>query len=512
MAEKQAHYQVNKPRDWGRILVVTRLEKMVDAQFVAEWSHLISIGMRDGRAEIVEALREIKDVAVIDDPRVDRSAIIESIVDKALSHNQTDGFIVVKDRVAHQAFNDAVRVFLQTDFDTLFTIDSDWSGGPGYLEELRNLEDGYEFDIFQGFYTRRGWPPEAIWFVETELGDTQQAMVWKDNHTEPTAMVGFHNALIRREVFETMLEQNPEIDVKDFNWAYYPRHGWQSEDGTFCDYARRLGFKIGSTTKVKCGHISRVVVGWETYQEYLQNSGAVDHWRNYYDLVELVSDFTGESYDTVIAKANRGYQYPMDRWNELDPQTADEIRAFYGDPNNGYVYDLLAWNTTPGYKKLTDPLKRVENKSVLIVGAGLGGEIEVLKDKNSVTAFELYGVLSQFLLDRYKNDLDFDLVFGDRLEVDIFEKSGYTDGRRQSFDLIVALDVIEHIPPDEFDETLDVMIELLKPDGIIYAHNNFGAQDLAPQHFDHAERFSMWLERNEIEQISDLEYKRKGIK
>ena len=492
---------VTKKRDWGRVLVVTRLEKMVDSQFVAEWSSLISLGLRDGRREIAAYLREIQEIS--NNLSVDRDVALDKIsklTESALSIRDTDGFICVKDRVAHQAFNDAVRVFLQSDFDTLFTIDSDWSGLPGYLEDLRTIEDGHDYDIFQGFYTRRGWPPEAIWFVETELGDTQQAMVWKDNHTEDTAMVGFHNALIRREVFEKMLEQHPEIDVKDFNWAYYPRHGWQSEDGTFCDYARRLGFRIGSTTKVKAGHISRVVVGWDTYQEYLSTSGIADHWRHYYELVEKVADFTGESYDLVIAKANRGYTYPRDRWLKLDPKTPDQIRSFYGDQDNGYLYDLLAWNTTPTYKKIVDPLLEVKDEKVLIIGGGLGGEVERLKDRNTVSVFEIEGVLSEFLFDRYDKELEIDIAVNDHFERDLF--SG-------SFDRIVMIDVIEHIPPSELNYTLDEALNLLVDDGVLYIHNNFGAQELAPMHFDNSELFSYWLHANDIEQISDFEYKRK---
>jgi len=493
-------------RDWGRIMLVTRLEKTVESQFVQEWSNLIARGLRDGRREIAQILREIKEITSLSGPVDYEGAYrkIDRLVDAALSIRDTDAFLVVKDRVAHQAVNDAVRVFLKSDLDTLCLIDSDWSGGSGYIEDLRSLEDGWDYDIFQGFYTRRGWPPEAIWFKTTTLGDTVQSLVWKDNHTEDTAMVGFHNCLIRREVFEAMLENEPDVSIDEFNWAYYPRHGWQSEDGVFCQNASALGFRIGSTTKVKCGHISRIVSGWETYQEYLKISGIVDYWQGYFDLVELVADFTGETYDDVIAKAARGSQYPRERWIELKPESADEVRSFYGDSNNGYLYNLIAWNVSPTYHKIVGPLEQVEDKRVLIIGAGLGGEIERLKGRNAVSSFELPGVLNDFLYHRYKDELEIDLC-----SARLFNTSLYG---RQRFDLIVMVDVIEHIPPDELEDTLDAALALLADGGEFYIHNNFGAQDLAPQHYDHAERWARWLETRGVYEVDLYRYERIEIK
>ena len=79
-------------RDWGRVVVGTRLEKMVENQFVFAWSHLITKGLRAG-----------------------------------------DAFLMAKDRPAHQAANELVRSLLKSDYDSICFIDSDWDGGPGFL-------------------------------------------------------------------------------------------------------------------------------------------------------------------------------------------------------------------------------------------------------------------------------------------------------------------------------------------------------------------------------------------
>ena len=221
---------------WGRIAVGTRLEKQVDSRFVCVWSELITKGLRKG-----------------------------------------DGFLVASDLPAHRAANHLVRGFLKTPCDTLLMLDSDADVGPGFIEEFRNVEAGWDYDILQAFYTRRGWPPEAIWLQALGMGNGEsdepqlvQCLVTADNITTRVAAIGTHAVLIRREVFVGLLG---DADPDKFEWFWYPRGEKQSEDVAFSLEARRAGFKLGATTSAKAGHISRVTTGWETYQEYLRLNG-----------------------------------------------------------------------------------------------------------------------------------------------------------------------------------------------------------------------------------------------
>ena len=438
------------PKDWGKIGVIVRLEKTVDNQFFHVWTDLIMQGLRPG-----------------------------------------DSVLVVKDRVAHIAANEGARAFLQSDCDTAFFIDSDCDIGPGYLETMRSLEDEWQYDILQGFYVRRGWPPEAVWFKESELGDIYQCLVWKDDFTEDTAYVGLHNTLVRREVFETMLANRPaDVPEDQYTWFYYPQNANTSEDATFSFAAREQGFRVGSTTKVKAGHISRVTTGWQTYQEQLVTSGIAEHWRRYFELAQLVADFTGETLEYVQARAMQGAANTRQKWDELQPQTPEAVRAFYGEPDNGYLYELLGWNLSPFYKKIVTPLQEVKDQRVLVVGAGLGNEVEVLRQNNQVVVFELPGVLRDFINFRFKGVPN----------VYVLEDEHICDSAANNFyDLIVAVDVLEHIHPEELEYTLDALLFLLQPQGKFYLHNNFGQQDILPQHFDHAAAFARWCELNYIQ-------------
>lgn len=214
--------------NWGKILVGTRLEKQVDSAFVPVWCALITQGLRAG-----------------------------------------DAWAIVRDRIAHRASNDLVRKLLKSECDTLFMVDSDADFAPSLLSDFRDYEEGWQYDGLQAFYTRRGWPPEAIWI--TPSGDGRfinNVVVHPDAHM-PVAVVGTHCALFRREIFEAMLARHPEIPAERFDWFYYPRHGVETEDSMLSREALELGFKLGATTHVKAGHISRVIVAWETYQEWL---------------------------------------------------------------------------------------------------------------------------------------------------------------------------------------------------------------------------------------------------
>lgn len=454
-----------KHGDWGKIAVVTRLEKMVENQFVVAWSHLITKGLRPG-----------------------------------------DSFGIVKDRTAHQAANEAVRGALQTDCDTFAFMDSDADFGYDVIEQLRTLPEGADYDALQAFYTRRGWPPEAIWFKRSELGDLMQCLVWKDNHTEEVALVGLHAVLIRRRVFEGMLAAKPDhVSEEDFDWFYYPRNKNVSEDAAFSEEATKLGYRLGATTAVKTGHISRVTTGWQTYQEQLELSGANEHWNHYYKLVEDVAEFTGEDMDTVIAKAVRGSQNVRDGLAAHDnPQRkdADTLREFYGADNNGYLYDLIAWNCSPGYKQIVAPLKEMSGQYTLVVGAGLGGEAEALLSSNRVDLFELPGILRTFLIQRYNTIHGVNIMLSSDTILDLWDsrkRPALDDGGRflvERYNLIVAVDVLEHIHPDEFEQTLDAMLAMLRPGGAFYFHNNFGEQDKYPMHFDHSAAYAAWIEKN----------------
>jgi hypothetical protein len=429
-------------KNWGTVAIGTRLEKAVEPGFMKAWSMLITHGLRPGDAWMIE-----------------------------------DG------KVAHRASNDLVRRFLKSNLDTLFLLDSDADFGYQALSELRDHTDGWKYDGLQAFYTRRGWPPEAIWFKRDALGGLYQCIVYGEDVTQDVALVGTHCVLLRREMLKGMRDRAAAdgVDPDKYEWFHYPRHSDISEDSAFSMDATEQGYQFGATTHVKFGHISRVTTGWETYQEVLELSGQNQRVRDYQQLLGWLAEFTGQERALVEAKVFKRSQTVIEAWQDKRPKTPAEVRGFYGWNDNGYLYDLAAWNASTGYLSLIEPLKAIEGQRVLVFGSGLGTECAALAEKNVVDAFDVPGVLRNFC--EWRPDRKWRMLDGETArDIDYYDQ----------YDLIVAMDVIEHIHPDELVDTLDALWNATAPGGRWYLHVDFNDKQY-PMHYDHRNAFGAWM-------------------
>lgn len=424
---------------WGRVIVGTRLEKQVSSRFFIVWTDLVTRGLAPG-----------------------------------------DGVLTVRGKVAHKAANYLIRRFLKTKGDSLLFMDSDCECGEDIIKQFREYEPGFEYDMLQAFYTRRGWPPTPIWLRYDALGRMVETFVTDQGRLEETAVAGTHCCMVRRRVLEAILGDH---DPATFEWFSYPRHEEDSDEVSLSHEARALGFKIGATTAIRVGHISEVVTGWETYQDWMSATGRTGLVQRYRDLAALVGRFQDEDPDLVVAKSMDAETDSARRWRELSPTTADEARAYYGDPLNAYLYNLIAWNCTPKYERIIEPLYQVRGSRALVIGPGLGTEADVLlQGGNTVDAYELPGVLHDFLAWRFINSGRFELV-------DEIPAAGY--------DALVAVDVLEHIHPAEIAGTLARMAAALRPGGLLLMHAEWDEHAVCPQHYrENYEAVGRWLAAN----------------
>lgn len=439
---------MDKSKGWGKIMVGVRFEKMVEADFVRAWSMLLVQGLRKG-----------------------------------------DMFEIPPSSTAHKASNNIVRRFLKTDCDSLMFLDSDADFSTDFLNQLRDFEPGFQFDGFQAFYTVRGWPPEAVWFQRDGFNKLHKCLLFDENMTEEVDFVGTHCALFRREMFETMLGDN---DPKTFDWFYYPRHKGSTEDAAFCLDAKQYGYRFGATTAVRTNHIAHVPIGWEAYQDYLRTSGNFERIGFYDRLVKLLIEWTGLEPEEVQHRMSEGSKNVSAAWDKNPPQTAEELRAFYQDKDNGYLYDLANWNSSLPYIGVLRNLDGFKEYDVLVIGAGLGTEAELLAYKNKVDVFELPGHLKEFCKWRLKDTAT--MLDGDTLPKAI-------EGKK--YNLIVSIDVLEHVHPDELDAVLQAIADSLADEAILCCHNNWGQQDIYPMHFDHSEKFNEWVEKIGLEKLEN---------
>lgn len=209
-------------------MLVTRLEKVVNYKFFIEWSLLISIGLRHGP--------------------------------------QGDAFTMKGDRPAHMCANELVRVFLKSPYDSILFLDSDADIDENFVEQFREYQPGWRYDILQAFCVTRAWPPHPVWYTPTN-GATDKIITDPDL-CEPVKAVGLHATLMRRRVFTGLLGKN---DPETHDWFFYPRDSnGLSEDIAFAREAREAGYKLGATTAIRAGHHADMVLGWDTYQEWLE--------------------------------------------------------------------------------------------------------------------------------------------------------------------------------------------------------------------------------------------------
>jgi hypothetical protein len=417
-------------KPWGRIIVGTRLEKTVSSRFVVVWSDLISRGLAPG-----------------------------------------DGFLIARGMVAHKAANYLIREFLKTEADALLFLDSDADVPYDLIQQFRGYEPGTEYDLLQAFYIRRGWPPRPIWLKAMPTGIYMETHVLEPDIVQDVALVGTHCALVRREVFERILGDE---DPARFEWFSYKRHCQESDEVSLSREALAHGFRLGATTAIRAGHISELTTDWQSYQDWLENTGMVPLIHRYRELAGLVAEFLHEDPELVVARSFTGQADVAAAWRKAAPVTPEEVEAFYGDPENRYLYELIPWNCSPMYEQILAPLRTAEGGRALVIGPGLGTEVHTLLSNGvSVEAVELPGVLSDFLAFRFP-----ELVIHDQIPAG-------------PYSLVVAVDVIEHIHPDALPGFLARLDAALAPGGHLLAHVAVPAEQ-QPQHFDNRPVFEAW--------------------
>lgn len=443
---------------WGKIMVGARLEKFVVDDFLAVWTSLLTQGMRSG-----------------------------------------DRYGIARGQVAHRAANSLARQLLQSDCDSLFFIDSDADVDPDFLNRFRDFEPGFDYDVLQAFYLRRGWPPEAIWLKRDSEGILKKCVVYGDA-TEDVAIAGLHACLIRRQVFEKMLGKN---DPATFDWFYYPQNTLTTEDAAFSQMALNHGFRIGATTAVKANHIAQLSIGWETYQDYLYSSGYNDRVARYSELMELLIDYTGEDEDHIANRASKSAESITKAWQDANPQSPAACREFYGAADNGYLYDLFHWNIDLYNIKLTRGLEGYRSEDALVIGGGLGTEaVTLARRDNTVDVYELPGILRHFLRFRFARS------GYEAGRIRLIEYPTLQEAKLDDYSLVVLIDVVEHVHPDELDSFLAVIDGVLRPGGVLYCHNNFTQQEIFPMHFDHSERWAAWLTAVGLKQETSLTWRK----
>jgi len=261
--------------------------------------------------------------------------------------------------------------------------------------------------------------------------------------------------LVKREVFEKM----------PFPWFSFEAGG---EDLYFFDKARKHGFETWADMSVLLGHLRLDPVGASQFLTQYKNTAEANEFLGEGSITHDLARFLHKPPGYIKRKMrDNPVLETAKRWREKSPKTLDEVRQFYCVTPE-YLFELAQWNASDTFKQIINYLPKVEGLKVLDFGGGIGSLSLLLHKRGAdVDYLDLPGIVSDFARFRGNGRISFIDSLSDKREI---------------YDLIVAIDVFEHLP--DLPEQLTMLAQALKPDGVLFFHNNFGQLDLFPQHID----------------------------
>lgn len=168
------------------------------------------------------------------------------------------------------ARNRIVQDALENKSDYVLFIDADMIFPSDLLIRLLN----HNLDIVNALAFRRIQPHYPCIFNWNEKEGSYETVEYTSGLLEVDA-TGMPAILIKTSVFRKMKELNPKLPL------YHYRDHLFSSDLTFCEYARKAGFKIMIDTDLKIGHIgSEKIITEEHYLKHLSKESIEEHNEN----------------------------------------------------------------------------------------------------------------------------------------------------------------------------------------------------------------------------------------
>lgn len=344
--------------------------------------------------------------------------------------------------------NNVVENAKRENCDYLFFIDSDIIIKEGQLDKLLS----HNKDIVTGVYYQRMLPHVPLprrkvcnnLYISIELDG--QDIVDIDG-------TGMGCVLIKMDIFD-------KLEYPWFEFKYDRDHGeWYqlSEDLNFCQKVQSIGTRIYCDPHVQCNHIGATVTPElaNMYKEF-----RISHGKERDKTIVELSEFTGISTEDIYSKF-------VTITKVVAREYAQNPKDFY-KTNKNYVLELINQHMTKKRGHDNDIVKYVKkiyptNKKILDFGCGCGQNAIMLAEAGyNVSMTDLDGYTYDFAKFRTKkrglNITSYDI------EKPINEK----------FDVILVLEVLDHVPDDKFGETIELLKTLVTNGGEIIVSSNFG--------------------------------------
>lgn len=375
-----------------------------------------------------------------------------------------------------EARNNIVKVALDHRCDHIFFIDSDTLIQKGQLEQLLY----HDKDAITGVSYMRVLPYYTL--IRKKVGYRLYNPIEPLSSDEKLIKIdgaGFGCFLIKTSVFE-------EIKYPWFRFHFYQYEDqWRhlGEDLFFCEQLQAAKIDIYCDTTIRCTHIGTDVNTYMADRYKDLRLSLLDENRK---SKEELSEFTGLSMEDVTNKCSIITEKIAKQYKQFISDLGEDPKKFYKE-NKDYIFDLINWHIQGRMVFDIDLVKDIKNKypnakKILDYGSGCGQNAIMLADVGydvSMTDYE--GYTFDFAKFRSKKR-GLNIKYYD-IEKPIDEK----------FDIILAFDVLEHVPDDQFKNTINRLKSLKQNGGKILTTISFGSQNgIHPMHYESSpEKFEL---------------------
>ncbi len=210
--------------------------------------------------------------------------------------------------------------------------------------------------------------------------------------------------------------------------------------------------------------------------------------------IEDVMAFSHTTHDEVRARMKKGAGPLKDEWNVWEKQgemTPARITAFYKQTTN-YIYELAEWHLfVPGKREsdvaLFQQLKAKQPKNILDFGGGVGLlAIPLARAGHDVTLADLDSTTLNFAVFRAKQR---------GIQLKIWKSDVEAAPPDAKYDVIMCMDVLEHLPKDILHDVVDKLVKLKHARTEIIISAPFGRTSTHPMHMDLSDDTKQQIER-----------------
>lgn len=362
--------------------------------------------------------------------------------------------------------NNIVNLAKKINCDHIFFVDSDILVEEGQLDRLLS----HNKEVVSGVYYKRVPYYEPL--PRRKVAENLYVPIEiEGNDIIEIDGTGMGCLLINMEIFDRI--QYPWFEFKYNNMN--GKWGQLSEDLYLCQKLQNIGIKIYCDPTVQCSHIGTMVTpGLSRIYKNLRTSASKDR-----DIVVTeISEFTGISQEEVYNKWQNAVELVAKEYKDFISEDYHSPKDFY-KTSKDYIFDLTVWHVKQRYTFDMDlPTsireKYPDAKKILDFGSGCGQNAIILANAGydiSMTDYE--GYTFDFAKFRSKKR-GLNVKFYD-IEKPIKDK----------FDIILAFDVLEHVPDDEFENTIKLLKSLKEDNGTVLTSISFGTQNgLHPMHYE----------------------------